>query len=256
MVVPAMDELTAMMARIRKEHSGDGCREEYECKKCNDTGFVVSVDENGREFACRCDCYEMHRTRELLQQSGISGEFCGKSFDNFETGNIPQLDNAKSKAEQYASDFMRFEHEERNSILLSGQVGAGKTHLGMAICNELLNRHTVGVAYMSYRNAVTEIKQTLMDKENYYAALGRFCNARLLYIDDLLKGRSTEADLNILYELVNYRYMHNKPMVISTEKTPEALVSFDEAVGSRILEMCRGNIVIFRGQDLNYRLYS
>ena len=256
MEIVAMDELTAMMNRIRKEHSRSDCREEHECTKCNDIGFVVSVDENGREFACRCDCYEMQRTRELLQQSGISEEFCGKSFDNFDTGNIQQLDNAKSKARQYVTDFMRFEHEKRNSILFSGQVGAGKTHLGMAVCNELLTRHMVGVVYMSYRNVITEIKQTVMDKENYYAAIGRFCNARLLYIDDLLKGRSTEADLNILYELVNYRYMHNKPMVISTEKTPEALIGFDEAVGSRILEMCRGKIVILRGQELNYRLYS
>lgn len=251
-----MDELTAMMDRIRKEHSTNDCREEYECPKCNDTGFVVSVDENGCEFASRCDCYEMRRTRELLLLSGISEEFCGKSFDNFDTGNMQQLDNAKSKAWQYASDFTRFECEKRNSILLAGQVGAGKTHLGMAICNKLLNERMVGVVYMSYRNSITEIKQTILDKENYNAAIWRFCNARLLYIDDLLKGRTTEADLNILYELVNYRYMHNKPMVISTEKTPEALIGFDEAIGSRILEMCRGNIVILRGQELNYRLYS
>ncbi len=249
-----MDELTEMMDRIRKGHSKSDCREEHECAKCNDTGFVVTVDRNGREFASRCSCYEMRRTRELLLQSGISEEFCGKSFSNFNTRNIPQLDHAKAKAVQYVSNFTGFEHEKRNSILLAGQVGAGKTHLGMAICNKLLNAYMVGVVYMSYRNAVTGIKQTVLDKENYYAAIGRFCNARLLYIDDLLKGRSTEADLNILYELVNYRYMHNKPMIISTEKTPEELIGFDEAVGSRILEMCRGNIVILRGKELNYRL--
>lgn len=75
-------------------------------------------------------------------------------------------------------------------------------------------------------------------------------------MDDLLKGRPTEADINILYELVNYRYMHNKPMVISTEIFPDDLIGFDEAVGSRIIEMCRGNIIILKGKELNYRLYS
>ena len=69
-------------------------------------------------------------------------------------------------------------------------------------------------------------------------------------------GKPTEADINILYELVNYRYMHNKPMVISTERLPDDLVGFDEAVGSRIIEMCRDNIVILKGEKLNYRLYS
>ena len=66
-----------------------------------------------------------------------------------------------------------------------------------------------------------------------------------------LKGRTTDADTNILYEIVNYRYMHNKPMIISTEKSPATLVDFDEAVGSRILEMCRGNIVQLQGKELN-----
>ena len=75
-------------------------------------------------------------------------------------------------------------------------------------------------------------------------------------MDDLLKGKPTEADINILYELVNYRYMHNKPMVISTERLPDDLVGFDEAVGSRIIEMCRDNIVILKGEKLNYRIYS
>ena len=78
----------------------------------------------------------------------------------------------------------------------------------------------------------------------------------MLYIYDLLKGKPTEADLNILYELINYRYMHNKPMIISTEKLPDELIDFDEAVGSRIIEMCRGNMVVLQGKELNYRLYS
>lgn len=251
-----VDDFTAMMARVRSGHPANGCKEEYECQECRDTGYVVKLDEEGREFATRCRCFAIRRTRGLLRYSGISEEFCKKTFANFTTGGNGQLEKAKNKAMQYVAGFAQFENDRFNSILFAGQVGAGKTHLGMAICNELLNAQGVGVIYMPYRDAVTKIKQTVMDRENYNAAIWQYCNARLLYIDDLLKGRLTEADLNILYELVNYRYMHNKPMVISTEKTPESLVDFDEAVGSRILEMCRGNIVIFRGQELNYRLYS
>lgn len=251
-----MDKLEAMLSRMRLEHSKDDCREEHECKACMDTGFVVEIDGKGREFASRCKCYEMKRIKELLQLSGISEEFCKKNFDNFDIRGAEQLKNAKAKAVRYVQNFIDTEHERMNSIMFSGQVGAGKTHLGMAICNELLNVHGVGVVYMPYRDAVTRIKQTVADRENYYAAIGQYCNARLLYIDDLLKGRITDADLNILYELVNYRYMHNKPMVISTEKAIDELIGFDEAVGSRMLEMCRGNIVALRGKELNYRLYS
>ncbi|WP_277934753.1 DnaA ATPase domain-containing protein [Parablautia intestinalis] len=248
------NEFLQRMEKIRAKHSGMGRYRQYKCPLCEDRGFIVQDDGKGHDVAKKCRCYAVTRAKELMEQSGISEELCRKTFENYNPGRSAQLEKAKAKAEGYARDFINFEQGRHNSILLSGQVGAGKTHLGMAICNTLLNLCNVGVVYMSYRNAVMEIKQTVMDKENYYAIINRYCNARLLYIDDLLKGRSTEADLNILYEIINYRYMHNKPMVISTEKLPESLIEFDEAVGSRILEMCRGNIVILNGLELNYRM--
>lgn len=61
---------------------------------------------------------------------------------------------------------------------------------------------------------------------------------------------------NTFMRYVNYRYMNNLPMIISTEKSIEGLLEFDEAIGSRVIEMCRGNIVQLRGKELNYRLTS
>ena len=127
--------------------------------------------------------------------------------------------------------------------------------MGVAICNNLMNRN-VAVCYMAYRNAVTKIKQVMTDEPEYNRVLGPYMQTRVLYIDDLLKGRVTESDVNILYEIVNYRYMNNLPMIISTEKSIEGLLEFDEAIGSRVIEMCRGNIVQLRGKELNYRLTS
>lgn len=225
------------------------------CEKCNDTGYVI-VQRGIYEVAVKCECYEKRLTLQRLKHSSISEEMQKKGFKDFDCHKIAALEEAKRKAQSYYQNFLATENSRNNSIIFCGQVGSGKTHLGMAICNNLLNACNVGVVYMAYRNAITEIKQTVTDKENYYNAINPYCNARVLYIDDLLKGRPTEADLNVLYEIVNYRYMNNKPMVISTEKLPEELIDFDEAVGSRILEMCRGNIVLFQGKELNYRLYS
>ena len=137
--------------------------------------------------------------------------------------------------------------------MFSGQVGAGKTHLGIAICRQLMNKG-VAVTYMPYRNAMTKIKQNVTDEEGYERELERYMLARVLFIDDLLKGRITEADTNVLYEIINHRYMNNMPLIISTEKTIEALLDYDEAIGSRIIEMCRGNIIQLVGRELNYRL--
>ena len=75
-------------------------------------------------------------------------------------------------------------------------------------------------------------------------------------IDDFLKGKLSESDVNIMYEIINYRYMNRLPIIISTEKSLDELLDFDEAVGSRIIEMCRYNIVKFSGRELNYRIYN
>lgn len=226
---------------------------EYECPKCKDTRFVYRTDENGCEIACRCECYEISRSREMMKRSGISAEFQKKTFDNFTTKGNAQLTNAKYKAMQYVEHFGQTEHDRYNSIMFTGQVGAGKTHLGTAICGALMKKG-VAVIYMAYRNAVTKIKQNIIDEAVYNRELKQYTSARVLYIDDLLKGRLTDTDINIMYEIVNYRYMNNMPIIISAEKTPNELLAFDEAIGSRLIEMCRGNIIQFHGKELNYRL--
>lgn len=250
------DEWKKLIERIRREHPPSANPPppvQYECPKCKDSGFIYKTDENGYEVACRCDCYAIKQARAMMKRSGISAEFQKKTFDNFITKNNPQLTNAKTKAMQYVEHFGQTEHDRYNSIMFCGQVGAGKTHLGTAICGELMNSG-VAVIYMAYRNAVTKLKQNIIDEEGYNKELNQYTSARVLYIDDLLKGRLTETDINIMYEIVNCRYMNNMPIIISTEKSPYDLLKFDEAIGSRLWEMCKGNIVQLRGRELNYRL--
>ena len=43
-------------------------------------------------------------------------------------------------------------------------------------------------------------------------------------------------------------------MIISSELLIDDLIEFDEATGSRIVEMCRGRILELTGEGMNYRL--
>lgn len=245
--------LNGIRQRIEENHPHPPAENQYECPKCKDTGWVERIDEDGRIFAVPCECLPMKKARQLIERSGISAAFMEKSFENFATRNIPQLIAAKGKAMKYLEDFEHCEKSRYNSILFCGQVGSGKTHLGIAICRGLMEKG-IAVSYMAYRNTVTKIKQLLTDEKEYDRELEKYMQARVLYIDDLLKGRITESDVNILYEIVNYRYMNSLPFIISTEKFPNDLLTFDEAIGSRIVEMCRGNIIQLQGKELNYRL--
>lgn len=227
----------------------------YKCSKCKDTGWISFVDKMGRSYTKHCECWKVRQSEVLMKSSGISLEFQNKSFENFDTKNKKQLIVAKNKAVGYFQNFKKTERARNNSIMFYGQVGSGKTHLGTAICSSLMTENIV-VIYMAYRNAVTKIKQLLINEAEYSREINKYSQARVLYIDDFLKGKITEADVNILYEIINYRYMNNLPIIISTEKNLNELLAFDEAIGSRIIEMCRGNIVQLQGKDLNYRLYS
>ncbi len=252
-----MDELDSFLAAhpelTRAGKTGAGARpRQYRCKKCRDTGWLTTYDGK-YETMRRCGCYAVRRAEELMERSGISKEFRRKSFDGFETGGNPMLIMAKNKAVDYVGHFRENEHSRRNSIMFCGQPGSGKTHLGMAICGRLL-RMGVPVIYMAYRNAMTGIKQHMLDGEAYRREMGMYRDAGVLYIDDLFKGKLTEADVNVMYEIVNYRYMNCLPLVISTEKDLNGLLMFDEATGSRIIEMCRDNITTFKGKEMNYRM--
>ena len=76
----------------------------------------------------------------------------------------------------------------------------------------------------------------------------------MLHIDDLFKGSITPSDINIMFEIINYRYLNKKPVIISTERYINDLLSIDEALCSRIIEMCGTHNLELRGKNLNYRL--
>ena len=251
-----MDEIEKLAEKILSEHPKRALTpKKYKCPKCKDKGFLERIDEHGYTFWRDCECTIIQKAKEMMERSGISAEFQKKSFVNFDTRGEAQLSNAKVKAVEYVKSFEKTEHDRRNSIMFTGQVGAGKTHLGTAICSELMNAG-IAVIYMAYRNAITKIKQNLIDEEVYHREMEKYTSARVLYIDDLLKGRLTDSDVNIMYEIVNYRYMNNMPIIISTEKSIDDLLEFDEAIGSRLIEMCRGNIVQLQGKNLNYRMFG
>ncbi len=83
----------------------------------------------------------------------------------------------------------------------------------------------------------------------------------MLFIDDLFKPvngkpRATDWQLEQMYSVLNYRYLNHKPILLSSELTIETLVRVDEALGTRIYEMCSDYLVIIKGAtyELNHRL--
>ncbi|WP_270504720.1 hypothetical protein [Paraclostridium sordellii] len=74
-------------------------------------------------------------------------------------------------------------------------------------------------------------------------------------IDNLFKGSISKSDVNIIFEIVNFRYFNNVPIIISCEMGIDEILDIDEAVGSRLYEMSKSYLVKMEGNKLNYRIY-
>lgn len=194
----------------------------------------------------------MDRTRILWKNSGIETEKNRLTFSRYKPYNRI-TEAAKESAIDYFKSFKDLRNTRKNSIAFLGQVGSGKSHLSVSIGLNLLAKG-VHVIYMSYRDEILKLKQNILDEEFYASCLRRYRLAEVLIIDDLFKGKINESDINIMFEIVNYRYMNNMPIIVSSEFTAERLLHFDEGIGSRIIEMCKDYMVEIEGKENNYRV--
>jgi DNA replication protein DnaC len=214
--------------------------------------MIVIPQENMQPLMRRCKCQEIDKAKNQWRASGLNPDDNNKTFSTFEIWN-KESEKMKNTATNFYMRFEKIKKTRRNSIMLCGNPGSGKTHLGIALANNFLKKN-YRVVYMPYRSVITSLKQNIIDKEYYKKELSKYQMAEILLIDDLYKGKVNETDINIMFELINHRYLNNMPIIVSTEFHIESILNFDEAIGSRIYEMCKDHIVEISGTENNYRL--
>lgn len=237
----------------------------YQCEECKDNeGYFKKVDEEisvkgvptmikmDRWVDCKCKLdREIQRT---FKSSKVTEEFLRKRFDNFILDNRPAcIRHAFNTAKAYSYHFQSFRNFRENSVCALGNPGSGKTHLLMAVANELMNQN-VKVLYFPWVEGFNEIKDDLSQMDE---RISRLQKVDVLFIDDMWKGRKspTEFQIEQAFAIINYRYMEKKPILISSERSIDQMCDIDEALGSRINEMCKDfRIVMKGGRELNYRL--
>ena len=116
---------------------------------------------------------------------------------------------------------------------------------------------------MPWRQDIRDLKGTAKEPAIQAEALKKYQDAPILYIDDLFKtSKSADgscvppvADVNLAFDIINFRYTKRLTTIISTERFPAELVEIDEATGGRIVEMARGHTFsIEKKPGRNYRL--
>ena len=224
-----------MTAHKTENESGHGSDV---CPECEGRGYTFWRDENGILFSKTCKCEIIRQNRKRMERSGLSGIAGRYTFESYKTAEPWQM-TAKEAAERYLEDWAG------KWFFIGGTSGSGKTHLCTAICVKLMEGG-IPVRYMQWRADIPPIKAIVNDADRYKKAIEPLKNVKALYIDDFLKGKPSEGDLNVAFELINHRYIDQRKItIISSEMTLDKIIKWDEATGGRIAE---------RAEDFTFNL--
>ena len=224
-----------------------------DCQECNGKGVIFKAvwDDNVGYWACvgsKCKCKKIYDVKRRIKQSGLEKLINEKTFETYQTTNQTQC-IAKTKAMNYDSGW----------FYIGGQSGFGKTHLCTAIVAKKIE-HGISALYMPWMDLIGELKRKYY-AENFDQEIKKYKTAKLLYIDDLFKVKSLDAqniekrEIDIAYDIINHRYNNDLDTIISSEFTLQELYNFDNAIGGRIKEKCKDNFVgISKDSNNNWRL--
>lgn len=229
----------------------------YKCAICRNKGNVMRIvevrDGIWTTTVKDCKCMKIRRTIRKMQRSGLKNIIKDYTFDKFDATEDWQK-TLRANAEAYAAI-------PSGWFYVGGQSGAGKTHICTAICRHLL-LSDYEVRYMLWREEVVRLKSLVNESEEYTKLMDELKKVPVLYIDDLfktgtvdgIKQRPTGGDINIAFEILNYRYNNPELLtIISSECTMADLLDIDEAIGGRVFE--RAKVISLKPDKAkNYRL--
>lgn len=232
-------------ADVGNKNKKDG----YNCNKCKNKGIIYILEEDEAISTSCPECTAIRKGLFEIQKSGL-GDYGFKNFTVSEKGNWQE------KLLQGADEFARSDGD--NWLYISGQCGAGKTHLCTAA---VLNRiYLQGLEALPFKwvEASKKLKRFSNDGSTE-TELEKYKRIALLYIDDLFKTKTgdgvTSADINLAFDIIDYRYTHKLVTVISSEKSIDEIIAIDEALGGRIKQMAKKYAYhINKDRSKDYRL--
>lgn len=225
----------------------------YTCSRCNDTGYV---EKEGKTVYCdcllnlliECSCDEINKLSPLKLSTFDTFNLEVYPFDSDGDGASPytRMSNILNYCKNYAKSF----NGKGKSILMRGATGLGKTHLSLAIANEVLSRGYY-VVYVSAPSVLTKLENSHFDYNSSEEEhlLQTLSDCDLLIIDDLGTEFQTPYTKSAVYNIFNNRILQQKPVIINTNMTMKELeAAYSQRFVSRVMGNC--DRLDFIGRDI------
>lgn len=189
---------------------------------------------------------EESRIRTSLRLSGLP---IGQTISNFDFAFQPAIE--RSRMEMLATgSWVR----ERQTLLMLGPPGVGKTHLAIALGVKAVESG-FSVAYFRIEELLHLLRQ---DSRTPPAQLKRrkYMNVALLIVDEVGFEPFSREDANLFFRLVSYRYQRGAICITSNKAIndwPEMLAG-DEVITSAILDRLLHSSHVLNIRGRSYRL--
>lgn len=222
------------------------------CPHCGGSGYVgAGMCECLREL-CR-----QEQKKELSSLLGGKESFDGFRLELYSTEPDPNLgvsprqlmERTFRRCRRYAREF----GSGAPSLLFTGGPGLGKTFLSACIARAVAD-NGYSVVYDTAGKLFSDFEAVKFGG-NQQDLTRKYLQCDLLIIDDLGTEMTTQFTQSVLYRVLNDRLLENRPVIVSTNLSDQALRQhYSAPIASRLLgafEVC-----LFLGQDIRQMHHS
>lgn len=226
------------------------------CDVCGEPKYATESGNWTHPRMCRCmreqyqaekDAYDVREKADRIKKAKntcfLSKEMHNMTFENDK--------NAGQKwsiaARKYVENFRDFKADGKG-LLFYGHVGTGKTYTAACIANALIE-NGYKVKFTSLSRLINAIMATFEGKQ---AIIDGLADYDLVIIDDLGTERSTATVADYVYQIVDWLYQSNVPVIYTTNMGTDKLLNPEtfeqQRIYSRILEKCVA--IEINGEDM------
>ena len=240
------------------------------CPICEDSGLFLTIQPDGERYAQPCECRLQRQAARLLKKAAIPRRYEHCTLDSYEP-DYGQADQSLAAAYMMARNFVSGYPvtTEGRGLLLTGDVGIGKTHLAVGILHALILEKGVRGLFCDYRELLKRIQESYnpLVATTELQILAPVFEAEVLILDELGAQKPTDWVWDTVALILNTRYNDKRTTLITTNypNAPAALAQQrtagpgnamrEETLGDRIGERMRSRLaemcveVKMRGND-------
>jgi DNA replication protein DnaC len=200
------------------------------CPICKGIGFVsrdlpVGHPDFGKVQVCECrkDQVTASFRNRLYEMSNLDAlkDF---TFDSFQPRGRDRL--TKPQADSIETAFIttrRYADNLKGWLFIWGGYGCGKTHLAASVANSAVARN-IPTLFLTVPDLLDSLRFTFDSQEiSFEERFDEIRNIPLLVLDDFGTQNMTSWALEKLFQIINYRYINQLPLVVTSNQSVELI---------------------------------